>query len=236
MEIWKDIEGYEGIYQVSDKGNVKSLARKVRHPKGGFKNLKERTLKATIVNGYYQVDLSKEGKIKRFLIHRIVAKTFIDNHLGKPQVNHIDGNKLNNDSRNLEWVTSSENVLHSYENGLSEHMKGILNGHARIGDSDVLEIRRKYSAGYSQKELGSIYKLSESTVQCIVEMRTWKHLKGEKRKENFTRSKSGYKWVERIGEKYRGRFTYKGKKIDCGLYETAIEAYNAVLKIKTDWT
>lgn len=108
-EKWLDIKGYEGLYQVSNMGNVFSVAR--LGTKGG-------EIKTIIVNGYKKVKLYKNGKMKTFSIHKLVAQAFIPNPENKPQVNHIDGNKSNNFYTNLEWVSCQENVEHAYINGL----------------------------------------------------------------------------------------------------------------------
>jgi len=108
-EEWKDIKDYEGLYQVSNLGRIKSLGR--------YKNnwskkqwVEERILKQRLANtGYYMVVLSKNGKVKGFLVHRLVAETFIPNPENKPQVNHKDENKLNNHIENLEFCTRKYN-------------------------------------------------------------------------------------------------------------------------------
>jgi hypothetical protein len=115
MEIWQNIEGFEGLYKVSTKGVVISLG-KVQEIKPRKKN-----------NGYLQVKLSKEGKRFHLLLHRVVAKTFILNIDNKPEVNHIDGNKENNNLKNLEWVTSSENQKHAFKIGKQKAIKDIDN-------------------------------------------------------------------------------------------------------------
>lgn len=96
-EIWKDIKGYEGLYQVSNLGRVKSL--------GNLQNKKEKLLKTNICNGYYAVYLYKNSKKKICLCHRLVAEAFIPNPKNLPFVNHKDDNKLNNRMDNLEWRT-----------------------------------------------------------------------------------------------------------------------------------
>ena len=116
MEIWKDIKGYEGLYQVSNLGNVKSL---------NYRNKGEsRLLKLGILPiGYPVVVLSKNGKHATKYVHRLVADAFIPNHDNKPLINHIDGCKTNNAVVNLEWVTARENVTHAHINGLADVSK-----------------------------------------------------------------------------------------------------------------
>ena len=106
-EEWKVIHGYGGKYEVSNYGNVRSL-------KGETKLLQQRILNS----GYLYVSLTHKGKSKNKTIHRLVADAFLDKKEGKSFVNHIDGNKKNNNIKNLEWVTRSENMKHAYNNGL----------------------------------------------------------------------------------------------------------------------
>ena len=106
MEIWKDIEGYKGLYQVSNKGRVKRLL-----------GTSERILRPVIKSsGYLKVVLCKNGRVKQFQLHRLVANAFIPNLDNKPQVNHLDENKLNNCVYNLEWATAKENINHGTRN------------------------------------------------------------------------------------------------------------------------
>lgn len=119
MEIWKNIEGYEGKYQVSNLGNVKSLETWT-----GDRYIKrEKILKNNLYgNGYYYVGLSKNGKVKRYKVSRLVAQEFIPNPENKPFINHIDGDKLNNHIDNLEWCTQSENMKHASMIGLRKYV------------------------------------------------------------------------------------------------------------------
>ena len=116
-EVWKPIPSYEGLYEVSNLGNVRSLDRlRIR------KVLKGRMLKQNFCNiGYLHVNLSKRGNHKTIMVHRIVAKVFVDNDdkENKIAVNHIDGDKTNNNASNLEWCTYSDNQKHAYKNGLN---------------------------------------------------------------------------------------------------------------------
>ena len=120
MEQWKDVVGYEGLYQVSDCGEIKRVLfvnNKVRKPQ-------EKILhQHTAWNGRMLVDLYKDGNRKRITVHRIVASAFIPNPNNLPQINHIDGNPKNNIVENLEWCDASYNMKHAYENGLNPRLK-----------------------------------------------------------------------------------------------------------------
>lgn len=121
----KDIIGYENYYEISDNGIVKSKDRMCTDSLGRKRFRKGVVLSPDIAqNGYYRITLAKDGKKKQCYLHRLIATHFIDNPKNLPQVNHIDGNKLNNSMDNLEWVTVQENTIHAYENGLINHISG----------------------------------------------------------------------------------------------------------------
>ena len=112
-EIWKDISGYEGLYQVSNMGRVRSKKRIFENKGTGKYKRNTRILLCSKHNkGYLTVTLFKNGRYKRFLIHRLVAKAFLPHDIFRNQVNHIDGNKTNNNISNIEWGSSSENQTH----------------------------------------------------------------------------------------------------------------------------
>lgn len=118
LEIWKDIKGYEGLYQISNFGRIKSLPKK-RINGTNFYIQKEKILKPQLkTKRYLGINLTKNKMHKNFLVHRLVAEAFIDNPYDLPQVNHKDCNKLNNNINNLEWCTQEENLNHALRNGL----------------------------------------------------------------------------------------------------------------------
>lgn len=116
-EIWKDIPDYEGIYQVSNYGNVKTLKRTVKSSVG-YRVIRERLLRPHLCAGYKTVALRKNNQARTTLIHILVAKCFIANPDNKRTVNHKDGIKTNSHVDNLEWATHSENNAHAYRTGL----------------------------------------------------------------------------------------------------------------------
>lgn len=125
MEIWKDIENYEGIYQISSLGRVRSLERIANGScrNGGKYTVKGRVLKNSTGgenNNREYIHIRVNGEKRSFSIPRLVAIAFIPNLENKPEVNHIDGNTLNNRVENLEWVTKSENEIHAYKLNLKK--------------------------------------------------------------------------------------------------------------------
>lgn len=171
MEIFKDIIGYEGIYQISNLGRVKSLKRFVDNHSGLKKQLKEKILKNHISKtGYYVIDLKNNSLRKTFKVHRLIAIMFISKVNGKDFVNHIDGNKLNNSIDNLEWCTISENNKHAELTGLKND-SGVNNSKSKLTKENVLFIRQ---SSLKLKELSEMFGINQSGVSKIRKFKTYK--------------------------------------------------------------
>lgn len=173
-EVWKDVAGYEGYYQISNKGRVKSLERTVYTPLHKEKIVYERlmSLKPN-KHGYSELRLNKDGNRECFKCHRLVAIAFIPNPENKPQINHINGIKTDNRVENLEWCTRKENMQHAFEIGLMP--RGENRFSSKLTDDQVLAIRKmgfKQNQSETARQLG----VSRSSIQDIMHNRKWTHL------------------------------------------------------------
>lgn len=161
---WKDVMGYENLYEVSENGIIKSVDRIITDKNGLEKHIKGRELFQTISKKdnknhlpRAKVQLWKNNKAKLVSVHRIVAEAFVSNPQGKPCVNHIDGNPLNNHYTNLEWCTHSENNIHALKNGLRKPRRNLTqkNSKAIIGKNKITgEIIRYKSVNETARRLG----------------------------------------------------------------------------------
>ncbi len=175
-EIWKDIHGYEGIYQISNLGNVKGLAKTLLYSDGRIYNYKEKILKGTLSRGYPTVHLyNLEGGRETCAIHRLVAQHFIPNPDNKITVNHIDGVKDNNIVTNLEWATYKENNNHAIQTGLHpgtpSGYKRKLSKLSKEAYEDILKNCFKRVDGFSCRDFAEKYGVSEPTIHKIVNKR-----------------------------------------------------------------
>lgn len=195
-EIYKDIGGYYGDYQISNLGNVKSFKKTERLLKFGIN-----------ATGYYHVGLSYNGLVKYHNVHRLVAETFIPNSNSKQCINHINGIKTDNRIENLEWCSYSENNQHSYDNKLHlpiihsnetknkmsvirlgkkhttssiEHMSIIKQGEknktAKLKNVDIVEIRKLRKNGLTYKTIGDKYNVTHACIYQICKNKSWKHI------------------------------------------------------------
>ncbi|QQO92523.1 HNH homing endonuclease [Staphylococcus phage Machias] len=188
-EIWKDIKDFENYYKISNTGKVKSVSRYVYNDslKGKDKRMliKERVLKTRInKNGYEDVQLYRNNKKHTRRIHRLVAENFIENKdIDKNVVNHIDGNKLNNNLSNLEWMSVLENNLHAIENNLhktdkmEESLKKRRKPVAQI-DKETDKIIKEYeSAKFAAEELNIDRKGIQAVANGYRNSKTYKNFK-----------------------------------------------------------
>lgn len=175
-ELWKDIKNFEGFYQISNFGRVKSLGGWC-----GTAKRKERIRSTSLTfDGYVKIRLIHQGKDKTMRIHRLVAETFIPNPEGKDTVNHIDGNKLNNTVTNLEWIDRSEQMLHAYKLGLKKAIIGSRNCNAKLTDEQVREIRKvyiPYSRQFGTVALSKKYGVTNRVIGLIVNGKAYKNVK-----------------------------------------------------------
>jgi hypothetical protein len=181
-EIWKPIKDYEGYYEISNYGRCKILEIVIIRKNGRKHHKKEKIFKNILGNrGYYRVLLRKICTAKVVTIHRVVAETFIPNAFPKHrrQVNHIDGNKLNNYIGNLEWVNAAENHYHALKKELTKvgtnFYSGERNGRTKLKTEEAKEIRLNPN-NLSMKELAIKFNIHISTARRINKKLIWKYL------------------------------------------------------------
>lgn len=177
-EIWKDIINYIGLYMVSNWGRVKSLAK--THGNNG--NYKERILKLqTSTNGYLYIRLSKNGKYKNFLVHRLVLESFVGFCPKGMESCHNDGSRDNNFVSNLRWDTYSNNNKDKIKHGthsVNKHLNvGVNNKSAKLNNWKLRVIIKLLEDDYlTQTEIAKIFNVSKVTISNIKKKKTWKHL------------------------------------------------------------
>lgn len=176
-ENWLDIEGYESYYQVSNFGRVRSLDRYINAKNGSKAFCAGRVLKQDSSGRYLRVCLMKSGKKKNFMVHRLVAKAFVENPNNKTQINHKDGNRFNNKYDNLEWCTPSENVYHAYKTKLTSAYKGSAHPLSKLTENDVIEIRYLREKGLVYKEIAQRYNVALTTIYAVCSGQNWGHMR-----------------------------------------------------------
>ena len=170
MNTWKWIEGYNGLYDVNELGQVRTHIR-TKVPKLIKISRDQR--------GYLFVRLTREKKATSKWLHRIVAKAFCPNPALRKEVNHLDGNKNNVAASNLEWVTRSQNIRHAYDHGLIVHVgqRGEASHRTHLTDKMVKEMRQLYDEReVTQKELATKYGISPLTAHRIIRRLSWTHI------------------------------------------------------------
>jgi predicted XRE-type DNA-binding protein len=174
QEVWKSIEDYEGLYEVSSHGRVRSLDRldgRGHRRKGKMLKLFPNR------GGYYKVELVKNGKHATRAVHRLVARAFCEGYAEGLDVCHNDGNKLNNHYTNLRWDTRKGNMTDKVKHGTTVDQKGEQNHRSKLTAEQVLEIRRLYATGdYTQKQLGEMFGVTRTMIGDIVNRKNWTHI------------------------------------------------------------
>lgn len=144
------IKGFED-YEIFEDGKV-------------YSHKSKKYLKFQMRSGYYYVELCKDGKGYKKDIHRLLGEHFIDGYFEGAVINHIDGNKLNNDLDNLEWVTFSDNLQHALNTGLRVIPSGDDNPNTKLSSTDKLQILDLYEYGFSQYDIAKMYGVSQNTI------------------------------------------------------------------------
>lgn len=164
IEIWMNVKGYEDEYEVSELGNVRRKRKNLSKPIN--------------IDGYEKVTLCKNGECINYLVHRLIAGTFLKNLDNKPQVHHKDFNKSNNHISNLEWVTEKENCQYNVEEGYLRDQNGENNNMSKLVEKDVLFIRELLDDGITAYQIHKEYYpyLHQQTIYAIKQGRLWKHI------------------------------------------------------------
>ena len=170
-EEWRDVPGYEGIYAASNLGRIKRLTSMTRAKAGDV-------LKPYLGNnGYWMIGLRHGKKRKKFTVHRLIMLTFVSIPFVNAEVNHINGDKLDNRLSNLEWVKHSDNIKHSYVLGRKiSSAPGENNAWHKLTDKTVIEIRALAEKGVKHSEIARLFNVSQTCILSVVRRKTWKHI------------------------------------------------------------
>jgi hypothetical protein len=173
---WIPVKGYEGLYEVSNTGLVKTLYKLIPSKNGSLAHRKERILKPIVGKiGYMVIGLTDaDGVRKQRKLHRIIAEAFIENKHNKDCINHKNGIKTDNRIENLEWCTSKENSTHAAKNGLYSIITGEDNHSSKLRHIDVVEIRELYiSHKMTRREIAKKFDVTVSNIDQICTYKTW---------------------------------------------------------------
>lgn len=175
---WKPVKGFENLYEVSEDGRIKTIERIIVLPTHSYLKKEKILTQFKDGRGYMHVKLyDGKGKPKSLCTHRIVASTFIFNNDIKLEVNHIDGNKLNNNVSNLEWCTRGENIKHAYTLRDPKSYKGSGNKNSKLIENQVINIREEYKTKkFTYKQLADKYKVGITLIGYIINNKVWNHV------------------------------------------------------------
>ena len=164
FENMKDIPGFEGLYAATKEGKIWS------HTNKKFRKI------STDSRGYCHLGLCKKGVVKNYMLHRLVALTYIPNRKNLPHINHKNCTKGDNDVKNLEWCTAKENIQHAIINNLRHPARGVDHGNSFLSEDDVREIRRQKERGDTLVEIGKHFNADFRTISQIVNRKRWNHI------------------------------------------------------------
>ena len=173
MEVWKKIDGYYGVYQISSLGRVRSLDHFCKNRNGSGKQTGRYLKSQKCKKGYLRFSLSKNRVRKNLSAHRLVAIAFIPNYENKPQVNHINGIKNDNRVENLEWCNNSENQIHAIKKGLVKHNKCEKHHNSKLSNKEVKEVRILSKKGITNKKLAEDFNVSQTAMSYILRNKTY---------------------------------------------------------------
>lgn len=182
-EIFKDIKDYEGLYQISNLGRVKALAKFCKTKGDGIRYSPEKIMKTgNDIHGYQLIGMSKNTKRLTFKVHRLVAQAFIPNSENKPFINHKNGIKNDNNFKNLEWCTDQENMDHAVRTGLIK--KGEDNPNSKLNEKDILRIRNEFK-DFSISDVARKFNVDWNTIKRVITGDGWKHLEYQEKDKNI---------------------------------------------------
>ena len=178
QEIWREIPGFEGYYAVSNIGRVKSAERAFIDKNGRKTRYRSKILKVGSgkTSPYLVTNLCINNVAKKYLIHRLVAMSFLPNWESDCEINHIDGNVYNNNINNLEMCTRKENFKHSIDNKLKND-SGQFSSNAKLSNIDAERIRKLNALGVMQKDLATVFNVHKQTINNIVNLITYRQCK-----------------------------------------------------------
>ena len=170
-EIWKPVIGYEGFYEVSNLGHIRTLKKYSAYGYGYILNPKPTR------RGYLRVTLRNRGQRRTTFIHVLVLEAFVSPRPEGTVANHKNCNKVDNCVENLEWITQRENVKHAIRNDHFFMPRGEQHGESKLTADQVRQIRHRYAQGdYTQQEIANDYSVSDVLISRIVNHKNWKHI------------------------------------------------------------
>jgi hypothetical protein len=175
-EIWKKVENYEGYYEVSNFGRIRSVNRKIKASRGSTRIREGKIMIPQLKKNYYEINLSKLSDTKNYILHRLIAKAFIPNPLNKKEVNHINGIGTDNRIENLEWVTARENSLHAYRTGLKKTRKGEGKENSKLTEENIMEIRSTLPYHGYKADLARKFSVTITLISRVTLGKCWKHV------------------------------------------------------------